>query len=255
MSRLFDDASSEHLTRTDTCGISAYPFSFAYWARPDSLTDGAVMGFGDTSSDAYHWVGFRNPADTDIFLQAVNGGSVVNLSSGVTYSADTWYHVVAVFAGAQDHRLYVNGANKVTDVATSVAIGAIDNTTIGILLIFGSSFTPFSGNVADPALWDVALTDAEAASLGTAGYSPLLIRPQSLVAFWPLGGLYGVNSGNAADGDLDIVGGFDMDPQNTPSTGDHPSTIIYPSRRIQMVGGAAPPPAGIPILRRRRECA
>ena len=48
------------------------------------------------------------------------------------------------------------------------------------------------------------------------GYSPLFVRPQNLVAYWPL----------IRDEDQDRVGGYDMAAYNTPSVAAHPP-IIY----------------------------
>jgi hypothetical protein len=42
-----------------------------------------------------------------------------------------------------------------------------------------------SGKVAEAAVWNVALTITDVAVLN-AGYSPLFVKPQNLVAYWPL---------------------------------------------------------------------
>ena len=89
--------------------------------------------------------------------------------------------------------------------------------------------------------WDAALTDDEVAALA-AGHSPLLIRPASLVAYWPLGGLSG-------DHDRDIVGGYDLTAYNSPTWADHPP-VIYPSGGRVVVAPSAGGP--FPHYTRRR---
>jgi len=85
--------------------------------------------------------------------------------------------------------------------------------------------------LAEAGLWDAALTDAEVAILGV-GYSPLFVRPQSLVAYWPL-----VRDAK------DRVGGYDLTAGGGPVVAAHPR-IIYPSpqfvpRKIAAAAAAA----------------
>ena len=46
-----------------------------------------------------------------------------------------------------------------------------------------------TGDLAEAAVWNVALTDAEVAALAR-GIHPFLIRPDALVAYWPILGRY-----------------------------------------------------------------
>jgi hypothetical protein len=48
----------------------------------------------------------------------------------------------------------------------------------------GGSNVGIAGNIAHPAIWNVALTDAEVAMLAS-GLSPLRVRPQSLIFYLP----------------------------------------------------------------------
>jgi len=77
----------------------------------------------------------------------------------------------------------------------------------------------FSGRIAEPAVWDVSLSDDEIALLAK-GFSPLFFRPQNLAAYWPLIALEDIN---------DRIGGFNMTAVNTPVTADHMPKIIYPA--------------------------
>lgn len=84
-----------------------------------------------------------------------------------------------------------------------------------------------SGLIAEAAIWNAALTDAEVAVLA-AGYSPLLVRSQSLVFYIPL-----------VREILDVVGGVTITNNNGSTVGDH-CRIILPTRPTLLV-----PPPGI----------
>jgi hypothetical protein len=82
------------------------------------------------------------------------------------------------------------------------------------------------GRIAEAAIWNVALSADDAASLA-AGASPLTIRRDALVGYWPL---------RDADGDISAVNAYTMTPTNSPTYGDH----IWAIRRpwIMSVGPA-----------------
>ena len=82
--------------------------------------------------------------------------------------------------------------------------------------------------MAEAAVWDVALNDDEVAALAH-GYSPRLIRPDHLAAYWPLGGLPGQN-------DKDLLGSHELTAYNTPSWTDHPP-LVYPVRPQVVTAG------------------
>ena len=85
-----------------------------------------------------------------------------------------------------------------------------------------------SGSIAEPAVWNVVLTDAEVAILG-AGFSPLFVRPQNLVFYPDL--IRGLN---------DKVGGLTLTANGTVVSAHPP--IIYPANvkvGIVVPGGAA----------------
>lgn len=137
-------------------------------------------------------------------------------SSG-TFSASTWNHACVV-SGATSALAYLNG---VAGSATTYSAPTFTSTTyfeIGRLI--GTQY--FSGRVAEVGVWSTDLTAAEIGALSD-GYTPLQIRPASLVAYWPLGGHYGQL-------DLDRwKNRYDMTPSGSPTWADHPR-VIYPRR-------------------------
>lgn len=61
----------------------------------------------------------------------------------------------------------------------------VNTTHVGARISSSLRGSYFDGIIADAGLWNVALSDEEVRLLAC-GASPLLIRPQNLVAFWPL---------------------------------------------------------------------
>ncbi|MHC4156685.1 MAG: LamG-like jellyroll fold domain-containing protein [Planctomycetota bacterium] len=173
-------------------------------------------------SDTYHWL----VVATDGYLYAQTreaGGAVKYAKSAIQTSADTFQHALAVWADVDDRRIYLNGGNKGTNPDTSEPI-SLDRTGLGVLY----RSTPdnyLSGLLAEMAVWNVPLSDAEAAALAK-GFSPLLIRPGNLVAYWPL--IRGLN---------DRVGGYNLTASGT-IVSPHPR-VIYPSRQVQVAIQAA----------------
>ena len=87
-------------------------------------------------------------------------------------------------AAADDRNVYLDGGNHVQQTDNS-APANLDRAAIGQLYQDGSWYYPMSGTIALPCIWDVALSPDEIAALG-AGAHPLMIRPDNIVAFWPL---------------------------------------------------------------------
>jgi len=213
MARVFNGVNQ--WLRVATCPVVAPPFTLACWFRCNNLLllqDLMCLNSAGRFELTAYGTGVGDP------LRAYTrgaGASGAYTTSG--YTANTWHHGCGVFAATNDRRCYIDGGSKGVDVGNQNPVGAL-TAAIGANFTGGSLLT---GAVAEAAIWNVALTDDEVAALG-AGYSPLAVSPAALVAYWPLGGLYGTN-----DGDHDVVGAYNMTPQNAPTTLDSPP-IIYP---------------------------
>lgn len=71
----------------------------------------------------------------------------------------------------------------------------------------------FDGDIAEAAIWNVALSDAEIAMLAK-GLSPLRVRPASLVSYVPMNG--------AASPVIDIVAGAGWAPSGITAASSNP---------------------------------
>lgn len=216
MSRLFDDASSEYLENT-SAAVTAVPLSISAWFRTDDATVNQQI------------LALENDATTDRFgllIQQVSSNPKLvatvnsfNAEHATTLSANTWYHGMGCFASSTSRSVYLDGAGKVTNTDSATPSG-IDLTSVGrwYRLTFTTNY--WSGDLAEIGVWDVELTDAEVSVLAI-GTSPLMVRPQNLVHYWPLIGRHSP--------EIDLISGIDLTLNNTPGTSEHPR-IFYPRR-------------------------
>lgn len=187
MSRLFDDASNQRLDTTSS-PVTAAPFTMAAWMRSDDLTiNQIVMNIqdADIGDDYWRMVAMGNVTNDPIHIRVEDAPPPGADSASTTpsgYSANVWHHVCVVEASASDRRAYIDGGSEGTDIASAAPSG-ITKLTVGGR--FNAGY--MSGNIGHPALWDVALTLQEIASLAN-GVSPLRLRRGSLVGYWPING-------------------------------------------------------------------
>ena len=230
MARLFD-GSDDYLTKAAAIfsGVSAsdYNITLAAWVRPDNRHNGVIMGADDGSTNNERFSIWTRSGYFDLRYL----GSYIETGSTVySNSNTTWFHVAGVFE--YDNRiLYVNGASEATNTAnTSLDMSGADNFYIGR----DRTGKYWEGAIAEAAAYSVSLSASEVASLA-AGVSPLLVNPDALIGYWPLGGAYTTN-----DADNDLVGGHALTDNNSPGVEAHPP-VIYPSLPIVIAaaGGQA----------------
>ena len=217
MARNFASASSQYLTSA-TVG-SAFPFTYACWFNVTNTTAyHYLMSSADTATDTNYFAlgaGGAEPGDP-VFAEVNASSTYVLVGTSTGYSANTWHHACAVFESATSRSVYIDGGSKGTST-TSRAPAGLDNTTIGSIVLNSAAYYA-DGLIAEAAIYDVALSDADVLMLAKS-VSPLAVKPQSLVAYWPLIG--------RTSPEIDVVGGFGQTLTNTPTTGAHPR-IYYP---------------------------
>lgn len=232
MARRFNDANSEYIYR-QTAALASEPATYAAWfySDDDSITQ-VILAVCDTDVDTdYLRLGLQGTVGGDpvrTYYRATVGAASADSTTG--YSLNTWEHACGVCASKDDVRVYLNGGNKGADnTANSVDWSGVDNTSIGAQVWNSTVGGYISGRIAEAAIWNGALTDAEAALLYFRRYSPLKIRPQNLVAYWPL--RHGDNA--------DWLGRYGMIGVNTPSDIAHPP-IVYPEHNDPVWGLVLP---------------
>jgi hypothetical protein len=121
-----------------------------------------------------------------IVAQAGDGDGSFAISS-TSNTSGTWAHACAVFSSSTLRAAYLNGGGKGTNTDSRTPPG-LNRTVIGARYLSGGGKDFFTnGDICDAAIWDIALSDSEVASLAS-GTSPLSIQASNLKAYWKLCG-------------------------------------------------------------------
>lgn len=216
MSYLFADPNS--LT-VDTAARTAVPLSYACWFKVSNITTNhTLMAIVDKDADTDYFTMTAAGAFAGDPLRAgtSQSGNTQFANSSIAYTPDVWQHGCAVFAAANDRRVYLNGGNLGTE-GSSITPANLDRTAIGRLARLTSSGTAL-GRIAYAAIWSIALSGAEAAALAS-GALPTSVQPGSLVNYWDL-------FANPNDG----IGALNMTVNGATLDGDNPSVGVTPTR-------------------------
>lgn len=239
MARKFIRASDQYLMH-DAAALTAPPITMAGWMYPiddsEVLYGIGCLGYSGNYYDYYslEW----RPGGPDVRVVVRNATSAKAATTTAGPTLNQWNHVAGIFASSISRSVFLNGGNKGQNT-DSLVVGHVPNLTgIGAQVrISSQDWFQFDGYLAEFGLWNVALTDEEVAVLA-AGYSPLFVRPQNLVGYWPL-----IRKGSIID-NPDIVGRYDMTDYNGPSDASH-CRIIYPG---EVFVGEGKPEVGVAVL-------
>jgi len=221
MARALASASSHYLVH-NAAVATAEPLTMACWFSAASLAQsGVLMALCTNGGTSRCQIQHNSTNSLDVFSVDPAGSfghSVGN--NGEIAAPNTWYHAAGVFAASNSRTGYFNGTAH-TPNTTSITVAGLDRTIIGMRISGGGIGAYFNGSVAEAGIWNVALDAAEVAALAK-GFSPLLIRPASLIAYWPLIG--------RSSPEICLKGGFDLTLVNGPTAADH-ARMIMPRRR------------------------
>ena len=217
------NGSTQGTTRASgALGMTAFPVTMACWFNPDVAPGGDItlMGMTDNAVDEALLLNFDSAGTSKLRALSRSGSSGAESVHGSAVSNTTWQHACAVWASATSRQVYFN-ANASTANTTSRAFPT------GTLR-FGLGCRAqtandqfFNGKIAEAAVWNATLTAAEIASLAK-GVSPLMIRPASLIGYWPCLR----NSVNISTATLDRWRSrLDLTEANSPAYSEHPRVI------------------------------
>ena len=194
------------------------------------------MGLFDLSVTTIRiYLSYRN---NDLLRWSVHSSAgspgTANPETANTWSDNVWNHALGKSLTTTDHQVILNGDTGNKGTSTDQASGTwegLDRLSIGRL---GDSTPSFyvSGKIAEVAMWDVALSDAEAVILSL-GYSPLLVKPESLVFYAPLLGIPNAGSLN------DRIGALALTNFNTVTAADHPEVLNPAPQALGLAAAAA----------------
>lgn len=214
MSRSFD-GSGDRLVYTGVV-VDTPPFTMATWFKRGAISSTQYLLNTCTQGSTNH--SHRLAFNSANLLSATSTDTATSISSGHTITdTASWHHAAGVWASATSRQCYLDGTADTVNTTSRTPSG-IDRFKVGA---GGSEAQVFNGLIAHSAVWGVALTADEIASLA-AGLSPLLIRPASLVAYWPYLGRDST--------EIDIIGRYDLAVTGAAASADEPR-LRWPSRK------------------------
>ena len=230
MARLFSYTSNQYLSVASAV-LTTTPMTMACWFySTHNDLDQTLINISDNTAGQYDgfWLSLAGHAAGDYVRANTYGSGHAYAVTATGYTISAWQHACGVWSAADARAVYLNGANKGTDSGSQTPAG-IDITSIGISIFDNSTLdTPMNGRMAEVGIWNVALTDAEAAVLAK-GISPRSVRPESLVFYLPL----------VRDDDEDVVGGLSLTAVNGPTVVVHPRVFYLATPQIGKTGAIA----------------
>lgn len=229
MARTFVPASSQYLETTAGGVTAALPITIAVWFKTAQASANITLASLYNNANKQYNVALELLSGAVLASSYYAGGYTAATSAG-SYSTGAWQHACGVFASATSRTAYVNGGGSGSDT-TNRAVTGLDTFQLGAYM-FSSRQMYFDGDLAECGIWDVALTADEIASLGK-GFAPALIRPASLLAYYPV-------FGNASPEPDRWKNRYDLTVTGATKA-DHPR-IYYPSRAkvsVAVIGAAS----------------
>lgn len=219
---------------------TALPLTISAWVYKDDTTNlDVAVSLSNNASLNRCGLAFTNSAAVRN-LAITSGGTNSNTDTTTLYTANTWTHGAAVYTSTTSRTVYINGGNAVNNTnSLDVSPGTFNTTNIGCYNNSAGRAQFFGGYIAEVGIWSVALTAAEIASLGV-GVSPILIRPASLVAYWPIIGEFSP--------EIDLKGRFEMTVSGAVKA-EHPRAYKPRSPIIPRKAAANV----VPVLYRQRQ--
>lgn len=176
----FASASSQYLIGGST-PITAVPLTMSGWFTAVDVATNYVLCSLSVNGGSHRFQLVPAGATVgDPISGSSIGATAATANSTAGFTAGPWYHGAFVTSSITSRDAFLDGGNKGSDTTSMTPVG-IDRLLIGarIATTVGGFL---NGNAMEVGFWNAALTDAEIASLGK-GFSPKLVRPQSLLCY------------------------------------------------------------------------
>lgn len=207
------------------------PLSISCWIKGVANTGAARVAAALAATDGVFDNSEYLNLTTAGFLQAnTRTTSNANAQTLVAIPDSTWCHGLAVFATGSDRRIYLDGANKVTNTTNRTIAAVLDTIVLGSR---ADATAFFPGRVAELAIWDAILSDADAAALA-AGDSPMSLATAPLRYYRLKTDALDINGANGL-----TVTGATVDADHPP-VDDPPGSVVYQDLAGTVAGTGGP---------------
>lgn len=143
--------------------VSVPPVTLSLWFKVSSIVVGkhtTLFAWRGTINTEFH---LANSSSNWQLRYSVAGGTQWNIATGLNVSVGIWQHACVAITSSQA-RLYLDGANYTANVSNATA-NVNDMGYLGKDPIGDGGHVAFNGSIAEAAIWDVALADAECRAL------------------------------------------------------------------------------------------
>ena len=200
---LTTSGNGNNILRDSSFTNTNYSFTVSCWVRPHGKQNSVIWSQYLTSGSGQGGrLALEMVSSNKKFTIRSSAGSASSGDDAYIDSSTNWYHLVCTFTWP-DRYLYVNGnvdSPAISDISDRNSLHEKN----GLATIIGARREPnntdgdstthelemfFDGVIAEWAAWNRVLTSGEIQSL-YAGVSPIMVRADHLLAYFPLGGPY-----------------------------------------------------------------
>ena len=189
MARDFPNTLTNYLESAST-PITAAPFTISAWLNTDTLASSdTAAGIFNGGSDFNFWE-LQIPATANVVFQIKDSGGSTKTASAAGMTTGVWHHVIGHEVSSSDRRVRRTNDFTTTNTGTNTVAATLTGSsriTVGHRGILTRS-NGFDGKIGHLALWNIALTDNDGLSLAM-GISPLRLKADNLVGYWPINGV------------------------------------------------------------------
>lgn len=239
MARDFISANNESLTCDSLSGIPTnVPLTMACWFATDvnlAAAQGGLCGIYDKSQSAmWHEMGISSGA-----LRALAPPGASESTTTNTITTGKLHHAVGIFTSTTSRRAVLDGdwANS-NENTTSYTISGIDRFRIG-RRGDSSPNKEWDGPISEVSVWNVALDQWEVEALA-AGAPAYVIRPASLVAYYPMR--------EPSGSGFDLINGQTLTDDNTCGARSEHGRVVHAGAPILVRTPAVAGGLSIPLV-------
>jgi hypothetical protein len=177
----YDFDGTDDYMEVGSAPVTAAPLTMACWFNVDNITaNHPLIDLTDgTTSNRFGLEASGAVASDPVRAIVTAAGTQRAASSSSAFSATTWHHAGFRVASATNRQAFLDGTGGTAGTISAIPAG------LNTLRIGRFSTTYANGRIAEAAIWNTDLTDAEMRSLAR-GFRPSLIRPSALVFYAPL---------------------------------------------------------------------